>query len=553
MIGNQYSFPLHHDLISDLFAGGGGASTGIEMALGRYVDIAINHDPEAISLHMANHPQTRHYCSDVFEVDPLVVCEGKPVGLLWASPDCKHFSKAKGGKPVEKKIRSLAWVVVKWAKLVRPRVICLENVEEFQTWGPLGPDNRPDPAHLGETFQRWVGELRRLGYAVEWRELVADHYGAPTSRKRLFLVARCDGNPIVWPARTHAPPGQGLKKWHTAGENLDFTLPCPSIFGRKRPLAENTLRRIAKGIKKFVIDNPKPFIVPINVGPDDFRGKSAEEPLTTITAKARHALVNPSIVSIANWSHDSIRDTASPLSTITANPKGGHHALIAPVIAQMGYGDRGQQNRTSTPDRPLWTICGEGNHAGLVAAFLAKYYGGVIGAPLDKPCPTITSIDHNSLVAAYISKLRGTNIGHGLDEPLQTISAQGTHFAEVCAFMTKYYGNDKDGIPLDEPLDTITTKDRFGLVTVNIEGEPYAIVDIGFRMLTPTELFACQGFPEHYHFDRGADGKPLTKKAQCRMVGNSVCPPLAEIIVRANYTEKESQPAGQTEQERKVA
>lgn len=291
----QYILPLAHELVVDLFAGGGGASTGIEQALGRHVDIAVNHDPEAVSLHQANHPQTRHFVSDVFEVDPLAVTEGRPVGLLWASPDCKHFSKAKGGKPVSKKIRGLAWVVVKWAKLARPRIICLENVEEFQTWGPLAEDGRPCPERKGKTFQHWVAQLRNLGYAVEWRELRACDYGAPTIRKRLFLVARRDGQPIAWPTPTH---GAGRKPYLTAASCIDWSLPCPSIFERERPLAEATLRRIAHGIKRYVLEAAEPFIVRIgHTGHGDSgKARGIGEPLSTITSKAEHLLASPTLV-----------------------------------------------------------------------------------------------------------------------------------------------------------------------------------------------------------------------------------------------------------------
>jgi DNA (cytosine-5)-methyltransferase 1 len=569
MITNQLILPIHDEIVVDLFAGGGGASTGIEMAIGRYVDIAINHDPEAVSLHAANHPQTQHYCEDVFDVDPCDIVAGRPVGLLWASPDCKHFSKAKGGKPVSKKIRSLAWVIVKWAKLVRPRIICLENVEEFQTWGPLGTDNMPDTSRRGETFRRWISELEKLGYAVEWRELRACDYGAPTIRKRLFLIARRDGRPIVWPAPTHsAKGGGGLKKWRTAAECIDWSLPCPSIFERKRPLSENTMRRIAKGIKKFVIDNPHPFIVQVNHSGDGFRGQdtdkpmhtltakngygiitpflasrytwnngdSAQKPLCTITTKGYPALITPSIVSIANYSSESIRNAGDPLSTVTANPKGGHHALITPVLAQMGYGEgKRAQPRADTPERPLWTVTSGGNHAALVSAFIVKYYGGVVGSDVQDPLGTVTSIDHNALSVSHIVKFRGTNTGSKTDSPLHTISAGGIHAGEIRSFLIKYYGNEKDGASLDEPCHTIPTKDRFGLVIVHIKGVPYVITDIGLRMLTPKELYAAQGFPAHYHFDKGADGSPLTKTAQVRMCGNSVCPPMAEAIVRDNY------------------
>jgi len=547
----QFLLPLAHELVIDLFAGGGGASTGIEDAIGRHVDIAVNHDPEAISLHTANHPQTRHFISDVFEVDPIAVTKGQPVGALWASPDCKHFSKAKGGTPVSKKIRGLAWVVVKWAKAVKPRVIFLENVEEFQTWGPLGEDNRPCPERKGETFKQWVGQLEALGYKVEWRELRACDYGAPTIRKRLFLVARRDGLPIVWPEPTHAKPDakgkapKGLKQWRTAAECIDWSIPCPSIFERKKPLADATCRRIAKGLVRYVIEAGKPFIV-----------------------------------SIANWSSESVRNTDQPLSTVTANPKGGHHAIVVPTLIQTGYGERpGQSPRVPGLDKPLGTVVNGQKHA-LVSAFLAKHYTGVVGSDLTDPIGTVTSVDHHSLVTAslihmghgegknggkrfshgvrdieqplntvtasgaaaglvtsHLVKLRGDNVGGPVTEPLHTISAQGTHHGEVRAFLVKYYSEGGQDQSLADPMHTIPTKDRLGLVTVTIAGEEWVIVDIGLRMLTPKELYAAQGFPASYQFETGADGEPMTKTAQVRMCGNSVSPPPAEALVRANYSE----------------
>ena len=481
MLSPQFLLPVHTELVVDLFAGGGGASTGIEQAIGRPVDIAVNHDREAISLHTANHPQTRHFCSDVFEVDPLAVTEGQPVGLLWASPDCKHFSKAKGGKPVSKKIRSLAWVVVKWAKLAKPRVICLENVEEFQTWGPLGKDQRPCPERKGQTFQRWVAQLRGLGYKVEWRELRACDFGAPTIRKRLFLVARRDGLPIIWPQPTHAKPDAkgkvpaGMKPWRTAADCIDWSIPAPSIFERTKPLADATCRRIAKGIVRYVMEAEQPFIVPD----------------------------------------------------------------VAATLIQTGYGERpGQAPRVPGLDKPLGTVVAGQKHA-LVQAFLAKHYTGVVGHELSKPTGTVTTADHHSIVTSHMVKLRGQNVGAATDEPVHTISAQGTHHGEVRAFLVKYYGSDKDGQELPDPLHTIPTRDRFGLVMV--KGEPYAIVDIGLRMLTPRELYRAQGFPDGYRIDTGAAGEPITKTAQVRMCGNSVCPPLSRALVDANYTEAQAQ------------
>lgn len=569
MLTPQFVLPLAHELVIDLFAGGGGASTGIEQALGRFVDVAVNHDPEAVSLHQANHPQTRHFVSDVFEVDPLAVTDGQPVGLLWASPDCKHFSKAKGGKPVSKKIRGLAWVVVKWAKLVRPRVICLENVEEFQTWGPLADDGRPCPDRKGLTFRRWKAQLENLGYRVEHRELRACDYGAPTIRKRLFLVARCDGAPIVWPAPTHGP---GLKPYRTAAECIDWSLPCPSIFERERPLAEATMRRIAHGIKRYVIDSAKPFIVPVT-HPGDSRVNSIDEPMRTITGANRgeKALITPYMARIGQTGGKGkyANSATEPLTTITSKAE---HLLVSPTLIQTGYGERpGQAPRVPGLDKPLGTAVDGQKHA-LVAAFLAKHYGGVVGSKLDEAIGTVTATDHHSLVSAqlvgcggrsgqsrprdasepaqtitakgdtcvvtsHLAKLRGTSNSAGTAEPLGTVSAQGQHHAEVRALLLKYYGTDQDP-QLGEPLHTVTTKDRFGLVTV--AGELYAIADIGMRMLQPRELYRAQGFPDSYQIDRGADGRVLSKAAQVRMCGNSVCPPLARAIVAANYGERQT-------------
>jgi DNA (cytosine-5)-methyltransferase 1 len=502
----QFILPLADELVVDLFAGGGGASTGIEKAIGRHVDIAINHSHDAVSLHQVNHPQTRHFVSDVFEVDPLDVTDGQPVGLLWASPDCKHFSKAKGGKPVSKKIRSLAWVVVKWARLVKPRMIFLENVEEFQTWGPLGTDGRPCPDRKGLTFRRWVRELQREGYSVEWRELRACDYGAPTIRKRLFLVARRDGLAIQWPEPTHAakpPKGSALKPWRTAAECIDWSLPCPSIFERERPLADATLRRIAHGVMRYVVNSAKPYIVRIGHTGHGDSGK--------------------------------VRPCDAPLSTVTTKAE---HLLVSPTLVQTGYGERdGQAPRVPGLDKPLGTVVAGASKHAVVAAFLAKHYTGVIGTDLVQPISTVTTVDHHSLVAANLLKLRGTSTGAAADEPLHTVSAQGTHHAEVRAFLTAYYGSDQD-TPLDDPMHTVTTKPRFGLVTV--AGQQYEISDIGMRMLQPRELYRAQGFPESYVIDRGADGKPLPKDAQVRMCGNSVSPPVASAIVAANYVERQS-------------
>lgn len=608
MLNNQYVLMnTKPEIDVVLFCGGGGADTGIEQATGTPVDIAINHDAEAIGMHAANHPQTVHFKEDVFAVHPLVATRGRPVRLLWASPDCTHFSIAKGGTPCNKKIRSLAWVVIKWAKIVRPRMIFLENVKEFQTWGPLNSDNRPDKSRSGETFNRWIAELRSLGYQVEWRILSACDYGAPTSRKRLFLIARCDGQQIIWPEPTHGDPKspetktKKLKPWRTAAEIIDWTIPCPSIFERKKPLSENTLRRIAKGIQKFVINNPTPFIVTNNTG---HPGAAVNEPLRTVTTGNHHYLCTPILVGAGGQTYaGEPQPTDKPVNTLTTTnskalvmstliqvnhfgkdhrdqtlnnslptlaAKNGH-AIAAATLINIGYGEKpGQKARVPGLNVPLGTVVAGGkkhalvsaflarqygrsvgtaanaplatitriDHSQVVTAFLAKHYTGAIGSEMDKPVDTITTIDHNSLVTSHLVKMRGTNIGQSIDEPLQTISAQRNHFAEVRALLIKYYGNEKDGQPLNKPLDTIPTKDRFGLVTVYIRGEPYVITDIGLRMLQPRELFAAQGFPDDCIFDRQADGTPITKTAQVQKCGNTVCPPVAKAIVAANLNEK---------------
>ncbi len=495
----QLRFPFHDDLIVDNFAGGGGASTGIEMALGRSPDIAINHDPEAVAMHTANHPHTRHYCEDVFVVDPSEVTMGKRVALAWFSPDCKHFSKAKGGKPKSKKIRGLAWVVIKWVKKLgperQPRVIILENVEEFEGWGPLLEDGTPCPDRKGKTFDLWKSRLRSFGYTVESRQLTACDFGAPTSRTRLFIVARCDGQPIVWPEPTH---GTGLLPYRTAAECIDWSNPCPSIFERKKPLADNTLRRIAKGLQRYVFETAEPFIVPI-------------------------AHYNGSVT---------VHSAKEPLRTITASPKGGAFAVAVPHL-QRQFG----RSIGSGVFDPVATItAGGGGKTALVSAFLAKHYTGVVGHGVERPIGAITTADHHSLVTSHMIKLRGT-CRHGQDhrQPMPTVTAGGLHLGEVRAFLIKYYGQGV-GQPANDPLHTITSKDRMGLVTIH--GEEYQLADIGMRMLQPRELYRAQGFPNSYIIDiTRPDGKPLTKTAQVRMVGNSVSPYPAAALVSANCTE----------------
>lgn len=540
-----------NEIVVDNFAGGGGASTGIEIAIGRSVDIAINHDPAAIAMHRANHPATEHYTEDVWKVDPVEACAGRPVALAWFSPDCKHHSKAKGGKPVSKKIRGLAWVAVKWAKAVHPRVIMLENVEEFQDWGRLDEKNRPDPRYKGETFRRFVGRLEKLGYHVEYRLLRACDYGAPTIRKRFFLIARCDGRRIVWPEPTHAAPDSlevavGIKKpWVPVADVLDFSLPCPSIFASSkeimeqygiravRPLSENTMRRIAKGIMKFVVNNPKPFIVSIaQTGfAGDGRQYSVSEPLRTVVSKAEHCVCVP--VLMRNNENAVGSDAREPIGTITT---GGHHMLIAPSIIQY-HSEQDDGVRGQTVDKPIMTVDAS-NRYGMVSAFISKFYGGGNTSPasdVGDPLPTVTAIDHNAVCAAYITQFNNHCDGQVVDDPLNTMTAKSNHFGEVRAFLVKYYGSGDNAVSCEKPAPTITVKDRMGLVTVR--GQDYKIVDIGLRMLTPRELFDAQGFPSDYIIDVDADGKSYPKSEQVARCGNAVCPPIPTALVRANLPE----------------
>lgn len=792
-------------IIVDNFAGGGGASTGIEAALGRAVDVAINHDEEAIRMHEANHPGTLHIRNNVWRVDPAEIAAGRHVQLAWFSPDCKHFSKAKGGKPREKSIRDLAWVVVLWAQRVKPDLILLENVEEFRTWGPLDDDGYPIKERAGETFDQWCKALRKAGYKLQFKELRACDYGAPTIRKRFFMVARCDSRPIVWPSPTHAPadPAErakwitrmrkagfkvdvaALQPWRTAAEIIDWSIPCPSIFERKKPLAEKTLRRIAHGVMKFVVNAPNPFIVPLthhgsadrSYGPDaplptvtganrgemavitpyfshtgaasaatnpsakpgnsqpstpdspphhspdaagapffartahgdvDRNGKrrgqpchgpqdsfptvtqsqdsalivphitkfragaighaigdplhtvtansfvkrpggSAPlglvearlapvlvgtafkntraarafhigEPVRTQTAQAEYAIATAQLAPFVTYAQQggASRSAEDPVHTITASLKDHNcvvQALLAPVIVgcggrrgqsapvglvqpyptttakadaclvaahlvHVGNGERaGQAPRAMDAAAPLGTVVAGGIKHHLVTAFMAKYASGNAPSATAEPVQTIERREKHALVAAHLAqfsetregrrlnpghdarqpvstivqrgplqaavtsnlvKLRGTSDAHveasaePVDEPLSTISAQGTHMAEVRAFLIKYYGNEQDGHGLANPLGTVTVQDRFGLVTVTIDGEEYVIVDIGMRMLTPRELFNAQGFPPDYIIDRDAQGRPMTKTAQVAKCGNSVSPPLAEALAGAN-------------------
>ena len=545
---------INGELIVDNFAGGGGASTGIEMATGYSVDIAINHDPEAIKMHKANHPYTKHYCEDVWQVDPVKACNGHPVGLAWFSPDCKHFSKAKGGKPKDKFIRGLAWVACRWAGLVRPRVIMLENVEEFKTWGPLNRGHHPIKSKQGKTFERFVQQLTDLGYEVQFRELIAADYGAPTMRKRFFMIARCDGKPIVWPEPTHAPADSEavkaglLKPYVGAYTQLDFSLPCPSIFDTSeeikekygiravRPLAPKTMERIARGLKKFVLDNAEPFIVQVNhSGAKSDYCKSSNEPLNTITGKHGFGIVEPYMVQIGQtgFTADRSKDVREPLTTIVSK---NEHCLISPTLIQYHSETTQGDVRGQTIKDPIMTV-DSSNRYGLVTSFLHKYYdGGYKGAgeSMEKPLPTVTSWDHNSVVTANLIQMNNHCDGRDVRDPIPTITAGDGHFGEVRAFLIKYYGQGT-GQDIKAPLDTVTAQDRFGLVTIN--GTDYQIVDIGLRMLEPRELYGCQGFPDDYIIDHDYTGKTYPRSEQVRRCGNAVCPPIPAALVRANLPE----------------
>ena len=540
---------INGELIVDNFAGGGGASTGIELATGYSVDIAINHDPEAIKMHKANHPNTMHYCENVWAVDPVKACKEHPVGLAWFSPDCKHFSKAKGGKPKDKNIRGLAWVALRWAGLVRPRVIMLENVEEFKTWGPLNRRHHPIRAKQGKTFERFVQQLRDLGYEVEFRELIAADYGAPTMRKRFFMVARCDGKSIVWPEPTHAPADSEevkkglLKPYVGAYTQLDFSLPCPSIFDTSeeikekygiravRPLAQKTMDRIARGLKKFVLENPEPFIIQCNHG-GERRPNDIREPMPTITGKHGYGIVEPYMVQCKY--NNEAQDVQKPIGTLTTV---GSHLLVEPYMVQIGQTGF-TKDRSKDVREPLTTIVSKNEHC-LISPTLIQYHsetaqGEVRGQTIKDPIMTVDGSNRYGLVTSFLSKFYKSGIGQDEREPLHTITTSAGHFGEVRAFLIKYYG-DATGQDIEKPLDTVTTKDRFGLVT--IEGVDYQIVDIGLRMLEPKELYGCQGFPDDYIIDHDYTGKTYPRSEQVRRCGNAVCPPIPAALVKANLPE----------------
>lgn len=528
-------------LIVDSFAGGGGASLGIAWALGRAPDIAINHDEAALAMHEANHPSTKHVREDVWKARLKELTKGEKVGLLWASPDCRHFSRSKGAQPVKKEIRSLAWIVCRWAKEIKPRVIILENVREFADWGPLVPryacrqcdwkgtegqaklarihircprcnaarlkqldEQFPDPQRKGLTFKRWVGQLRAQGYKVDWKVLNAADYGAPTHRRRLFVIARRDGQPINWPEPTHGDPKkldetplfERLQPWRTAAECIDWSIECPSIFDRKKPLKEATMRRIAMGIKRYVLEASEPFIVPMT-HQGERRSIGIDEPLPTVTTAKR-----------------------------------GELALVAPILTKFRYSSDGQPI-----DHPMPTVTansfvkrpGGCTPIGLVSAFIVKHFGNMVGVGANTPLPTTTSKGcQNQVVAANLLRFNFDDAGVDLAKPLPTTTSNN-HAALVYSFLIRYFGT-AIGQHCTEPLYTITGKDRFGLVIVKVAGESYALVDIGMRMLTPRELARAQGFPDTYLLTG-------TKTSQVARIGNSVCPHVAKALAAANALE----------------
>jgi DNA (cytosine-5)-methyltransferase 1 len=584
------------ELIVDNFAGGGGASTGIEQAMGRPVDIAINHDAQALAMHAKNHPYTDHHCESVWDVDPHEVTAGRPVALAWFSPDCKHFSKAKGGKPVSKEIRGLAWVELRWAATVKPRVMITENVEEFKTWGPLGPDGKPDKKQSGRTFNAWVNALKRHGYEVEWRELKACDYGAPTIRKRLFIIARCDGLPIVWPQQTHAAPidprvksGQ-LLPWRTAAECLDWDLPVPTIFGRKKPLVLGTCNRISQGILRFTLQADKPFIVTCNHSGPTFRGQAVDEPMKTITAAHdAHGLVSAHLTTYYGKKKEGETRGLMPDEPLRTQGTENRFGLVSAQIVRHNHGEKPadsveepfrtvttQDNHLNlvtvtaqimqdysghTPPRdtvypvthPARTVMAQGGRQNLITGQLTAYYGKPkvgsnvdLGQRLDVPMRTIRTTEGFGLTTACIDCQFKSGRCHSVEEPMRTVMTEGggksnlveTTFMpaldteqlagahRVYAFLKEYLGAE-----LDPHCDH-----ELQFVTLELNGDSYVMTDISMRMLTPRELYRAQGFPETYLIDYSVKGKPLPKKYQVKMCGNSVPPPFSKAIAHANLT-----------------
>ncbi|AFK71737.1 MULTISPECIES: DNA cytosine methyltransferase [Pseudomonas] len=613
--------PQDDEIVVDFFCGGGGAGTGLEMGLGRPVTVAKNHSPAAISMHTANHPAARHFTTDVFEGDPDEECQGRPVGWFHMSPDCTHHSQAAGGQPRKREIRNLSWIGLKWAGKKKPRVISLENVKQILQWGPLMAKRDkntgrvmkldgtvaavgervpvqqqflvPDPKRRGITWRRFVHLLEGMGYQMEWRIIKACDFGAPTSRERLFMIARCDGQPIVWPEPTHAKhPTKGQHKWRTAADCIDWSVPSKSIFGRKKELAAATLRRVAKGMKKFVLDNPQPFIVPIANWSGEL-AQSAHEPLRTVTSWPRggsFAMASPVILPATHQGADRVNDPGDPLPTVTATNR-GELMMASPVM--VGPGGPVYAGKPVAADQPMGTLMTQ-SHRALASAHLVKFRFNSEGAAITDPVPTITSGGNykrpagaahamgvctafieqanggfnttpakgadeplttvtntgsqQRLVTASLATLRRNCVGRPVDDLVPTMTAGAEHHAlveyklspeheegalRVAAFLISYYGTENISA-CDAPAPTVTTKDRLGLVTVFVKGTPYVIVDICLRMLQPHELYRAQGFPASYIIDKGADGKPFTKTEQVHMCGNSVSPPPMAAIARAN-------------------
>ncbi|MFY1903803.1 DNA cytosine methyltransferase [Achromobacter xylosoxidans] len=581
MLTPQLVLGLSAKLVVDIFAGGGGWSTAYEQATGQHVHISINHNPDALSMHQVNHPQAQHFIADVWEVCPRQATGGMEVGWLHLSPDCTDHSQAKGGQPRRKNIRALAWVTVRWAGTVKPDIISLENVVQILKWGRLiakrdaatgrvikldgtvaEPGERvpvqaqylvPDPKQQGKHWHRLVAILRGQGYTVEWRELNAADYGAGTTRTRLFMMARRDGQPITWPQATHFKnPAKGQRRWRAAADGIDWNIKGRSIFNRSRPLADATMRRIARGMKRYVLDSADPFIVPI-----------------------------------ANWSRDGSHAASQPISTVTAKPRGGSHAVVAPTMIQVGYGEReGQAPRSLDLHQPLGTVTAGGIKHALASGFMVQANGGYNTTPahdLRRAASTITnSGSQQQLITAHLTTLRRHSTGTDASEPVAGIAARGQHHGlvaahltamsqnvtgsdprepaqtilagaaryglveydlkpedeegalRVAAFLMRYYGEGGQWGDLREPASTLTTRDRLALVTVHVQGTPYVIVDIHLRMLTPAELYDLQGFPRDYIITHGHDGRVFTKSQQVHMVGNSVSPPPAVALIAAN-------------------
>lgn len=569
-------------VIVDYFAGGGGASTGLEMAFGRKVDLAVNHNPKAVAMHMRNHPETEHACEDVFRFDIIRWLGDRLWDAWWTSPDCTHHSRAKGGKPLSNKRRALADVVCEVVEALpawqRPRVIFLENVPEFVEWGPLGADGRPDKTRKGEHFRAWVARLEAAGYAVEWRDKrICANHGAPTTRTRLMLIARCDGQPIVWPEggfynpKAKGAKARGRKPWKTAASDvIDFSIPGRSIFGRKKPLAEPTLTRLARGIARFVLDNPAPFIISVAHGDSGGRREyGVDEPLGTVHAGGQsRAIVEPHLVGITQTNTPRVFAGDVPAPTVTT-AKGGELMVSTAFVSRVDMTSAAGRNGIGGPNEPMRAITTAGPFA-VASAHMLRLQGAdrrdrAIDEPLGAVC---AGGEHHAQVAAFMAQHNLDNVGHPMTRPVSTIVGKGctqglvevdltpaeieAGCERVLAFMLKYYGTHQRGVGVDEPIDSVTTKDRFALITVHIKGVPYRIYDIRIRMLTPRELFNAQGFPKSYAIapwltaekpqtkamrksHRVATvSKRMSKADSIAMCGNSVPPPFAYDHARHN-------------------